>query len=162
RATIIAQDVAEQHFRLAAEALADVVVEVREHQQVGRDLRLEVAELEPLAGEVIDESIRALIRDHPLHLRCEHAGLSEVTRRGQMDGALAGAAPPQAEGKARREISVAYRVRGACPDAGGIAFHAVQERCAREPTSQAGADARIERLAALTRLPVESHRGINV
>ena len=59
RAAVVAQDVAEQHFRLAPEAFADVVVEVREHQQVGRDLRLQVAELQPLAGEVADESVRA-------------------------------------------------------------------------------------------------------
>src|SRR5262249_61594846 len=137
RATIIAQNVAEQHLRLAAEALANVVVEVREHQQVGRDLRLEVAKLEPLAGEVIDESIRALIRDHPLHLRCKYAGPSELTRRGQIEQALVGDATPQEEGQARREIYVANRVRGARPDTGGVAFPAVKELRARKHTSQA-------------------------
>ena len=84
RAAVVAQDVAEKHFGFAAEALADVVVEIREHQQVGRDLRLQVSELQPLAGEVADEGVRALVRDHPLHLlpRARRAGGAGRTLRG--------------------------------------------------------------------------------
>ena len=79
RAAVVAQDVAEKHLGLASKTLADVVIEVREHQQVGRDLRLEVAELQPLAGEVADKSVRTFVRDHPLHLGREHTGLAEPT-----------------------------------------------------------------------------------
>src|SRR5262245_47412497 len=77
RAAVIAQDVGEQHLRLAAETLADVVVEVREHQQVRRYLCLEVAKLQPLAGEVADESLGAAVRDHSLHLSGEDARLTK-------------------------------------------------------------------------------------
>src|SRR5207237_7718180 len=47
RAAVVAQDVAEKQLGLAAEALANVVVEIREHQQVGCDLCLEIAALQP-------------------------------------------------------------------------------------------------------------------
>src|SRR5262245_63659115 len=75
RTAVVAQDVAKKHLGLAPEALTGVVIEVREDQQVGRDLRLEVAELQPLACEVADESVRALDRKST-RLNSSHLGIS--------------------------------------------------------------------------------------
>ena len=71
-------------------------------------------------------------------------------------------AAPQEERQARRQFHVAHRVRGARPDAGGIAFHPINKGRARQHAGQTGADARVERLTVLTGLLVEIQRRLNV
>src|SRR5262249_5659740 len=158
----VAQDVAEQHFGLAAEAFADVVVEIRERQQVGRDFRLDVAQLQPLTGEVAHESVRTPVRDHALYLRPDNAGLTELTRRSEVEQALVRDAAPKEERQAGREIHIAHPMRGARLTAGGIAFDSIEKRRTGQHTSHTGAYARVERFAILTGLPVEIHRRLHI
>src|SRR5439155_19456399 len=51
-APVLPHDGGEEQLRLLAERLSRVVVEIGEHQQIGIDLRLQVAQLEPLPGEI--------------------------------------------------------------------------------------------------------------
>ena len=57
-AAVFAQDALEKQLGFAAERLAQVVVEIGKQPQVGRD-RFEVAQVQPLLGEVADERSRA-------------------------------------------------------------------------------------------------------
>ena len=56
------------------------VVEVGEH---GLDRRgaLEIAQLQPLAGEVVDERLRPRIGEHALHLLLEHGRVVQLALR---------------------------------------------------------------------------------
>src|SRR4029434_6342970 len=57
-APVAAQDVGEQQLGLAPERLANVVIEIRELQDVRAYLRFEVAQLQPLSDEVADYTVR--------------------------------------------------------------------------------------------------------
>src|SRR6185503_21275577 len=84
RVAVLSQDVAEEQLRLAAERLAGVVVEVGEHQQVGRDLRLEIAQLQPLPDEVTHQRVRTVVGDHAPYLRSQYARLTELPSHRQI------------------------------------------------------------------------------
>ena len=69
RAAVLAHDARRRRARSrAASACAQRVVEVRE-TALHRHRRLEVAQIQPLAGEVRDERVGARVRQHPPHLR---------------------------------------------------------------------------------------------
>src|SRR5207253_2406937 len=97
-AAVVTQDVAEQHLGFATESFADVVVEVRERQQVGRDLRFQIAKLQPLARKVADERVGAFIGHHSLDLRLQHARLAEGAGRRKIQQSFVRNAAPQEEG----------------------------------------------------------------
>ncbi len=151
RAAVLAHDVAEEQLGLAAERLPDVVVEIREQQQVGRDLRLQVAQLQPLTGEIVDQGIGAFVRDHAAHLRGQHARLAQSAGRGQIQQRLVRDAAPEEERQARGELQVADWLCRTRPGAGRIAFDSIQERRARQNARDAGADAGVEVAAVLPR-----------
>ena len=71
RAAVLLHDAAEEELRLALEPLPQRVVEVGEHALHGHD-GVEVAQVQPLAREVLDERRRALVGEHALHLPLEH------------------------------------------------------------------------------------------
>ena len=66
-AVVLEDDALEQQLGLALQRLPQVVVEIGEHILVGTQA-LQVAQVQPLAGEVAAERSRALIGQHPLHL----------------------------------------------------------------------------------------------
>ena len=105
--------------------------------------------------KLLDQGIGALVRDHAAHLRGQHARLAQPAGRGQVQQLLVRDAAPEEERQARGELQVADRVRRARPDAGRIAFDAIQERRARQDPRDAGADAGVEVAAVLPRLLVE-------
>src|SRR3954464_11007561 len=93
-AAVLPHDMAEIHFRFVAHGLAQLgiqlyalaaskvaaaatassliagftTVALQDRTRIDRD-RLDVASLEPLAAEVLHQTIRAAILQHPLHLR---------------------------------------------------------------------------------------------
>ena len=161
-ASVPPHDVAEEQLCLQAERLSGVVVEIGEHQQIGRDLRLEVAELEPLPGEITDQGIGAFVGNHAAYLGLERARPAKAAGGRQVQQRLVGNAAPEKEGQARGELHVADRVGSACPQAGGIAFDSVQEGRAGQDTRDPGANARVEVAAALARLLVERDRRLHI
>ena len=158
RAAVLAQDVREEQLGFAAEGLADVVVEVREHQDVGLDLRFEVAQLQPLAGEVADQRVGPRVGEHPPDLGRQHAGRAETAGRGQVQQRLIGDAAPEEERQPRRELDVADAAGGARAQAGRVALDPVEERRAGQHAREARADAGVERLAAPAARRVERER----
>src|SRR5688572_5944359 len=158
RAAVLSQDVAEEQLRLAAERLADVVVEVGEHQQVGRDLRLEIAQLQPLPDEVTHQRIGTFVGDHAPYLRSQHARLTELPGDREIHQRLIGNAAPQEERQPRCQLDVVDRMRSARLYACGILFDAIEERRAGENSRQPGANAGVEVALGVARLRVELHR----
>ena len=70
-AAALAQDLGEQELGLVPKRRAQVRVEVG----VLRRNLVELAQLQPLAGEVLDEPLRAFVGEQSLDLRREHGGL---------------------------------------------------------------------------------------
>ena len=89
---VLAHDAREQHLGLGAEGLPQIVVEAREVLD-GAALGLQVAQVEPLAGEVLDERVRASDRRACAALAC---------------------AASRARGACRRRPARAARRRGCC------------------------------------------------
>ena len=124
-AAVFAQNVAEEHLGLGAESLADVVVEIGEHQQIRNDLRLQVAELQPLPGEIVYQGVRAVIREHAVHLSGEHFGFPKPPRCGRIEQLFIGDAAPQEERQTRGKLEVADRMRDSGAGAGWIALDSI-------------------------------------
>ena len=77
--TVFPQDALEQQFRFALECLTQVVVEIGE-EPVVRSGVLQVAEIEPLAGEVGDERAGLRVGKHPSRLLFEHCRFVQPAR----------------------------------------------------------------------------------
>ncbi len=92
-AAILAQHAREEELRLAPQALAQRVVEVRKNT-LHRDHGVEVAQVQPLAREVGDERIGARIGDHAPHLALELRGLAQRAALGGAQQLVVGDAAP--------------------------------------------------------------------
>ena len=91
-AAILADDALEEQLRLPLEGLAQVVVEVEQHFRT-RLMHGHIADEQPLAGEVLDERLRARVREHPPHLLLQDVGLAaefffSATSRSSSSGML--------------------------------------------------------------------------
>ena len=92
-------DALEEHFRFALQRLPQVVVEIREHVLV-RTQALQVAQIQPLAGEVRAQRAGAFVGEHPLHLLIEHGGRVQLAGDGQVQQLIVRDAAPDEERQA--------------------------------------------------------------
>jgi hypothetical protein len=124
QAAVVADDAAEQHLRFALERRAQVVVEVP-----GFGLkRVEVAQEQPLSGEVLDQGVGLRIRDHPAHLLLEHGRILQPAGDREIQQFVVGDAAPEEEREPRRQREIADRIDGARGRPGRSVFGAEQER----------------------------------
>ncbi len=98
-APILTNHAVEQQLGLTPERLPKVVVEVRKVVVVRDDI-LQVAQLQPLTGEVVDQRRRLGIGEHPLHLLVQHGGTAERALRRHLQQRVVRNAAPQEEGQA--------------------------------------------------------------
>ena len=85
--------------------LAKVVVEIREGFKI-RIGALEIAQVQPLLGEVGDERLRARIGQHPLDLLLQHDRVLQLALARERQQLLVREAAPEKEGQARRQREV--------------------------------------------------------
>ena len=109
---------------------------------------LEVAQEQPLAGEVGDERVGAPVGEHPPHLRAEHRGLAQLASLGGRQQLIVGNAAPQKERQPRRELEVADAIRRSGRGVRRIALDAEQELGADEQAPYRALDARVEALSS--------------
>ena len=94
RAAILAQDAFEEQFCLAAKSLPQGIVEIG--KVIGRRSReRDVAQEQPLSGEVLNERFRTRIGQHALHLSGEDARSPELVFHRQLEQLVVGDAAPQ-------------------------------------------------------------------
>ena len=120
-AAVLAHDVLEQELGLAPHRLPQVVVEIRELLDV-RPRALQVAQEQPLAGEVLDERRRARIGEHSLDLLVENVALAELALRGERRAAASSGGALQRKNASRdasAASSSAYSEPGAAPSGSG-------------------------------------------
>ena len=97
--SILAHDALEEHLRFALETLAQVVVEVGEHRDIGVGV-LQIAKIEPLVREVGDERARFRIGEHAARLLLEHGGLVQLAIDRQLQQLIVRDRRPEEEGEA--------------------------------------------------------------
>ena len=94
----LAQDAFEQHFRLADERLAQVVVEIRKLPRV-RIGALEISQEQPLAGEIVYQGLRLRVFEHPAGFAIEHGRFMQLALDRRVEKRIVRNARPQEEGK---------------------------------------------------------------
>ena len=156
-AAVLLHDRAEEQLRLALERLAQIAV------PVGR-IRpgiLQVAEQQPLAGEVVDERLRPRIRQHAAHLLFERRRILQraASRLGQQ--LLVRDAAPEEERQPRRQLVVTEAERRARRDARRLAFETEEELRIDEHARDRPLDSALER-AALAAVPIELQQRLHV
>jgi len=94
---VITQDALKKQFGLAADGVTQIVVKFGEHIRVGRHLG-EIAQLQPLAREVLDQGVRTRIVEHAAHLAFENLGRLQLAGIGQVEQFVVWNAAPEKEG----------------------------------------------------------------
>ena len=95
-AAILPDDAVEEQLGLAAEGLPQVVVKVEEQLGAGPE-PVNVADLQPLAGEVAHQRLRPWIREHPLHLAIKSRRFMQRVLLGRIQQLVIRDAAPQEE-----------------------------------------------------------------
>src|SRR5690606_31784330 len=160
-AAVLANDAAEEELDLAPEGLAQRAVEVREQLDDGL-ARRDAAHVEPLPGEVLNERLRAGIRDHPLHLLLEHGRIAEAAFGRHRDQLLIRNAAPEKEGETRRQLEVADAIRRARPKIDRLDLGPIDKLRIGEDALNDGLDAVIEVSALLAPCREELHHQVDV
>jgi hypothetical protein len=142
-AMIVAHLTVKKQLQFSRERLPQVFVEIRECVRIGR-LQRNVANPQPLAGEIVDHRFGAPIRQHAADLLLQHGGLFQLAASGEIQQLVVGNAAPQKERQARGELEIIDFVRDAGLSFRRIAFHAEQKLRADQDSSQGGLDAGIE------------------
>ena len=96
--SVLAQDAFEQHFRLAHERLAQVVVEVRKLPRV-RIGALEISQEQPLACEIMYQGVRLGVFEHPAGFAIEDGRFMQLALDRRVEKPIVGNARPKKEGK---------------------------------------------------------------
>ncbi len=142
-AAILAHDAVEQQLGFALERLPQIVVEVRKHQEVGVPVP-QLAQEQPLSGEIGDERARPRVVQHPSDLLLERRGVLELALLGGLQQLLVGNAAPQEKRQARRQLEIGDAVRGAGGNVRRIALEPEHEVRVGQNPAQRHLDAAVE------------------
>src|SRR5439155_25515700 len=93
---IFTQNAVHEQLGLEAEGLTKVVGEIRVQAHVRIDGR-QVAQPEPLSGEVTREIVRARIGEHPAGLSLEYVRLAQLASNGRIEEFVIGDTAPEKE-----------------------------------------------------------------
>ena len=159
-AAILAKLVLDEQFRLTLERRAKVLVELRKQLDVGPHVP-DVAQLQPLIHEVVDEHRRTWVGDHPPHLLVQHGRVRQLPTGGHVEKLVIGDAAPQEERQPRRELDVGEAMDGCTRGVDRITLYTEEEIRADEQTHEGDLDAGFE-VTLVTPAPVELHERIDV
>ena len=120
-APVFVHDAPEKERCLLLECLSQVVVEVCELLRVRLHVP-EIAQVEPLAGEIGDDRVRLGVGEHPPHLLLEDCWRVEPPPAREIQELIVGNAAPDEERQSRRELEIRYLVDRLGRRAGRIGF----------------------------------------
>ena len=93
-AAVLAQHAGKEQVRFLEERPAQGFIEFGEYIRIGPG-EGQVAQIQPLAGEVLDQRLGTWIGQHPLHLVVNRGGSVQTTLFGQSEQLIVGNAAPQ-------------------------------------------------------------------
>jgi hypothetical protein len=157
---IVANLTLEEELGLLAERLAQRLVEFGKQVGVGHGVP-EVAQLEPLRGEVLDQRAGPFVGQHPPHLALEHGGVAQRSARRQVEQFVVRDAAPEKEREPGGQLHAGQAVRHARLDVEWIELEAEQEVGADQDALQRRFDSTVERAAGRARI-VERQQGPHV
>ena len=146
-APVLAEGALDEQLGLAAECLAQVLVELG---IVGRLalLGIEVAQTQPLAREVVDERLRAGVGEQPAGLPLQFRRLVEPPVGRRLQQLVVRDAAPQEERQPRRQLEAAEAVGRVGRRVRGVALDAEQELGVDQHPFQRELDAGVEAAVA--------------
>ena len=159
-AAVLSHDAVDEQLRLPPECLLQAVVEVREQTVVG-PLHIQIAKIQPLAGEVGHERLRSRISEHAPDLPLEDRRVLEFAARGGIQQLVVGNAAPEKEGEARCQFEIGDAIDGIRRNVRRIALQAEQKSRADEQPLERPLDARVESVVVSTSL-VERKQDVQI
>ena len=159
-APVFRDDALEEQLALRLERVPQIGVELGEEIRIGQDL-LQIAQIQPLAGEILDQRFGTLIGEHPFHLRFERRGIAQLAVFGETKQLIVRDAAPEEERQPRGELEIADAVGRALRRLRRIALDAEQEFRIDEDPLHRGFDAVLETAFAAS-LFVEAHDVLDV
>ena len=122
--------------------------------------RVDIAQPQPLSGEIRREVERAAIGEHPARLLLELSRLTQLAPNGGVEQFIVRDAAPQEKRQSRRQIEIADPVDAVRRYFLRIAFHAEQELRVGEHSAQRRCDSGVE-IAFGAPFAIEGHRLVN-
>ena len=133
------------------EVVAQAEIEIGKQSRTGV-LRVDVAQVQPLSGEVARQRFRTRIAKHPPDLLFEHRRSLEPALHGEIEQLVVGDAAPQEKRQTGRQLEIADAIDTTCGGLRGIALDAEQELRAHqdafEPLFDAGVESAVARSAS--------------
>ncbi len=160
RAAILANHALDEHLGLDAKRLPQGIVEVGK-RLLHRDRRRQVAQEEPLPGEVAHERGEPIVGHHAADLAIEHGRVAQPPLFRQPQQFLVGNAAPQEKREPRGELDITDAIRRIGRNARWIGFDAQQELGADEQTLQRVIDAFIKATACRAGA-IERHQRLHI
>ena len=125
QAAILADDARDEQFGLLHERRSQRFVERKDHRIWRRGL--DVAQMQPLPGEIRDERVGPRVGKHALHLLQQHRGISQPAPLREVEQLIVGNAAPQEKGQTRGQLDIAHRIGLAGREARRILFDTEEE-----------------------------------
>ena len=123
---------------------------------------LEIAQVQPLAGEIVGQSFRFRIGQHALHLLFENRRVLQLALAGEIQQLIVGNAAPQEERQARSQFQIVDAIRRAGHGIGRIGLEAEQEFGARQNELERRFDAGIEAAVVVAAALVEAEQLLQI
>ena len=140
--------------------LAQVVVEIGECLEVRLDV-FQVAQIEPLVGEIRDQRLGAFVGQHAPHLLFQHRRILELALAGQGQQLIVGNGAPEKERQARRQFQIADAIRLVRRGVGRIGLKAENEFGAGQDALDRGFDTQIEIAAVVAAELIEADQRLH-
>jgi len=102
---VLAHHRAQEQLGLGGEGFAQRGIELRIRLGIGCGL-VQLAQVQPLHGEIVDQRVRPRIGQQALHFTIQHLGLVQLVLRRQVQQPVIRDRAPQEEGQPRREIEI--------------------------------------------------------
>src|SRR6267378_547757 len=125
-APVLPEHAGEEQFGFLLHGLTQIFIEIRKFRGVGQN-RLEIAQVKPLTGKVLHQSVRARIRKQPPNLLFKNGGIFQFALLGCIEERVIGNAAPQEKRQTRSELNVTDAVYRARSDLRRVAFDAEEE-----------------------------------
>ena len=154
-AAVLAEHRHDEHVGLVQHRLAEPLVEIPEHKAV-RMLLLEVANIEPLSGEIVRQGLRLGIGEHPRDLTVEDHRVVKPAFFCNIEEVVVRDAAPEEERQPRGEFEVADRMDRAGRTLRGFFMHE-QEVRGHQDGLQRRADSGLKSAAGATLPGVDPH-----
>ena len=158
-AAVVMHLAADEQPGLLFHRLTQVLVELRIQLGIGHGAG-ELAQLQPAAGEIVDQGVRTRIAQHAPHLLLQLRRIAQPSANRRLSQVVVRNAAPEEERQPRREVHIADAIGGAGRRRCGLALDAEEEARSGQDALEPSLDAGVE--AVCRTLPIETEERLHV